>query len=159
MVFPGREKKPIVKAILFNNMNNSFETEHFLGIFFMGIINRYFKSGASWHVVPCFPFQFLQLHGSCAPFPMLIRSSYTAWLLYIFFFENDLIFLFFVILARLPILFSISPLIAPFIMLVWNNLIPEVDVGKFQKFFKVQLLSSLISINQEDFRIFLWTFF
>ena len=52
-----------------------------------------------------------------------------------------------------------SPLIAPFITWVWNNLIPEVDVRKFQKVFKVQLLSSLISINQENLRIFLWMFF
>ena len=52
-----------------------------------------------------------------------------------------------------------SPLIAPFIMWVWNNLIPEVDVRKFQKFFKVQLPSSLISTNQENLRIFLWMLF
>lgn len=104
---------------------------------FTDIINRYLKSWAFWHshTLPFFPISAALLLSYSFSYARL-WFLYCFSCIYFFSFENYYLTYFFYFPYSTTSFSFFSPFfhfLTPFIMLVWNNLIPQVDGGKFQR--------------------------
>lgn len=90
------------------------------GGLFTGIINRYFKSGASWHLhtLPSFPISAVRL--VLCSFSYAICGSYTALPPYIFFLDNYYLILFFLSLLFQQDFLFLLLLILPLANSIYN---------------------------------------